>query len=72
MTTAQARTDQPLTGWRSDPVHNTHQLTHAVIAGRSIAYCGVRVTVVGEPWPQPGISTPLSRCSICTHAIHQL
>ena len=72
MTATQSHTDQPLTAWRIDPQHNTLQLTHAVMPGRSIAYCGVRITVVGQPWPELGTSTPLSRCSTCTHAVHQL
>jgi hypothetical protein len=70
MTTTHSRTDQPVTAWRTDTQHNTRQLTHAVSPGRTVAYCGVRITVVGEPWPQPGASTPLSRCSTCTHAMH--
>jgi hypothetical protein len=72
MTTTRARTNQPLTGWRSDPQHNTNQLTHAVAPGRAVAYCGVQIKVTGGPWPPNGAAEPVNRCSICANAMHQL
>ena len=60
MTTTHSRTEHPLTAWRTDPQYNTQQLTHAVSSGRTVAYCGVRVSVFGDPWPEPGVSTPLA------------
>lgn len=72
MTATQPRTDRPRTAWRADPQLNTHQLTHAVSPGRTVAYCGVHVIVIGDPWPDPGVSTPLARCATCTHAVHEM
>lgn len=72
MTMTHSRTDELFTAWLTDPQHDTRQLMHAVNHGRTVAYCGVQVTVVGEPWPLPGTSTPLSRYSTCTHVVHQL
>lgn len=73
MAVTHTRVDQrPVKGWRSDPHVNSVQLTHAVLPGRHIALCGVPVAVLGEWWPEPSASTPISRCSVCTAAISHM
>jgi hypothetical protein len=73
MTVTHTRTDRrPVKGWRNDPHLNTAQLTHAVLPDRHTALCGVHVTVLGELWPDPHASTPISRCSVCTAAIDMM
>ena len=73
MTMIPTRIDhRPVKGWRTDPHINSAQLTHAVLPGRYTALCGVHVTVLGEQWPDPHASTPISPCSVCTAAIDQI
>lgn len=66
------RSAQPLMGWRQSRTVYRDQLTHAVLPGRTVAECGVVVSVLGEPWPDPGAGTPLARCSICAQAVQGL
>ena len=63
---------QPLMGWRHPRTTHNDQLTHAVIPGRTVAECGVVVIALGQPWPELGASTPLTRCSICALAVQGL
>lgn len=58
-----------LMGWRHTVRADHDQLTHAVLPGSHTAQCGIVISVVGDPWPEPGAGTPLSRCSICAQAV---
>ena len=68
-TPASARTARPAMAWRHSVTTSRDQLTHAVLPGGHTAQCGVVVSVLGAPWPEPGAGTPLSRCSICAQAV---
>jgi hypothetical protein len=61
--------NHPLEAWRHDRSRYHDQLVHAVNPGDFTAACGVMVTVFGPPWPDPSVSTPSSRCSVCTRAV---
>jgi hypothetical protein len=65
-------TVQFLMGWRHHLSTHHDQLTHAVLPGSYTAQCGVVISVVGGPWPEPGAGTPLSRCAICAQAVQGL
>jgi hypothetical protein len=43
-------------------------MTHFVEPGRTIALCGVRVGVIGDPWADRDSATALCRCSTCLNA----
>jgi hypothetical protein len=45
------------------------QLVHAVDPGQYVAACGVIVHVVGQPWPDPDVSSPLPGCPACAAAV---
>ena len=55
-----------LMAWRHEVSARPDQL---VLAGSFTAQCGVVISVVGDPWPEPGAGTPLSHCSICAQAV---
>jgi hypothetical protein len=57
-------------GWREDPARNRNQLTHAVRPGKTVAACGARVEVTGQPWSHAGTPGSLGRCPICATAAH--
>lgn len=67
-----SRSVQPFMGWRHPRTTDRDQLTHAVMPGRTVAECGVVIRTLGELWPEPGVGTPIARCSICTQAVHGL
>ena len=69
---APSRIALPLMSWRHPVNTQPDQLTHAVLSGSDTAQCGVVIEDVGAPWPDPEVGAPLSRCSICAHAVEAI
>ena len=74
MTRTADRHHQPVMGWVDDPAVRAQQLTHAVPPGQTVAACGIRTTVRGDPWPDSMEQwhTLSGRCPICAKAVYGL
>lgn len=59
----------PVMAWRHDPKTYPQQLTHAVHDGEYVAACGVVVTALGEPWPQPHTTAIACQCGPCAQGV---